>query len=904
MRPAVGTMATDGLRALGEDDIAAGVLPRLAHVVSARPDHVAVDDGESCVSFRELASRAAQVRLDVEARLGAATAPVGRPGPTTATTTARGTNGAGATNGAAVTDSPAPVAVLGAHDAASVIAIVGVLATGRPVVVLDDRTPVPWQKRLLAQIGAQLVVTSAARDGAVETATTIVGRDRVVATDPPGSATPAGLAAPAAPATAGAGDIVGAVGPETLWRDPPPAETPAVIAFTSGTTGASKPVVGSHRLLVRDAWNSAVATCCYDDRDVVLHTLPLPFHAGLTTAIHTLLIGCGMRLVDVRALGVAPLPGIVADSGATLLVTSPAILRGLAASDPDRDLLAGLTGLTVAGEAVYGRDIEAARSIVGPHCVVRNRYGASEVGLIAEHVVVDVPTGRLPVGRGVGWSRVDVVREDGRSADVGERGTITVTAPDIALGYLGRPGDPSFADNGDGTRTFITSDLGRRLPDGTIDLTGRSDDTLSVRGYLVDPGEVEAVVLTLPGVRECVVSGHESGSGTRLLAYVVGEAASDPAAVRARLRERLPGYMVPAEVVALSALPRTDRGKIDRRSLPLPASGDRGHEPLSHWEQLVADAWTTVLDAVDLRPDADFFALGGDSLAAEELMTRLRDDLGVAGERATSRTLAETPTLREFAAAVEPRAQRGGAGRVPLHAAGTRPPLFVVAGAGGLGRTLGSLARRLGADQPVHALQSPSLEGRALPEVSIAASARRHLEAARQVTDGPLFLAGHGFGGLVALEMARLAEESGQPVPFLALLDTTPPAQMRPDSRSRWRRAKADLGLIAASLRDTTGGAEAWRWQLKADAMAAEYVPTVRTGRTLVLTASDGPAPAGQEAWSQYLTHMIHRHVPGGPLTMLRPPHVDAVASHLRTCLDDALAADTGVRAGGSAVHA
>ena len=285
-------------------------------------------------------------------------------------------------------------------------------------------------------------------------------------------------------------------------------------------------------------------------------------------------------------------------------------------------------------------------------------------------------------------------------------------------------------------------------------------------------------------------------------------------------------------------------------------------------------------------------------------MTRLRDDLGVPAERASSAALAQAPTLREFAAAVEPRGHRGGSGRVPLHAAGSRPPLFVVAGAGGLGRTLGPLARRLGADQPVHALQSPSLEGRALPEVSITATARRHLAAAREVTTGPLFLAGHGFGGLVALEMARLAEEAGEEVPLVALLDTTPPAQMRPDSRPRWRRAKADLGLLAASLRDTSGGSEAWRWQLKADALAAEYDPPSRTGRTLVLTASDGPAPVGQKAWSHHLTRMTHRHVPGGPLTMLRPPHVDAVAAHLRTTLDDVLAAEGGARLVGSDARA
>lgn len=845
VRPAVGTTSAGGLRPLGETDIAKGILPRLQYVTSVRPEHVAVDDGTQALGFAQLAARAATVRQQVESAVAEAS-----PAPTPALGTKE------------------PIALLAGHDAGSVVALVGLLASGHPVVVLDEATPAPWQKRLLAQVGARFVVVDSARTQARAAAVSIAG-SFVVAVTTGENTTDA----------------------ESLWQNLPAADAPALIAFTSGTTGATKPVVGSHRLVMRDAWNSAVASCCYDPDDVVIDTLPLPFHAGLTTALHTLVIGCGMRLVDVRTGGVTPLPQIVADSRATLLVTSPAILRGLVASDPDPELLAGLCGLTVAGESVYGRDLAAAAEFFGPHCVMRNRYGASEVGLITEHILGDIPAGRIPVGRSVGWTRVDVVREDGSSAQIGEKGTITVTAPDVALGYWGRPDDPAFVDHPDGTRTFRTSDLGVRLPDGSIDLTGRSDHTVSVRGYLVDPGEVEAVALTLPGVRECLVVGSETENGHRLVAYVVGEAASDPAALRARLRERLPGHMVPAEVVPLSALPRTDRGKVDRLALPLPTPGDRGHEPFSHWEHLVADAWTQVLGTEDLHPDDDFFTLGGDSLAAEELMARLRDDLGVAPARASSRTLVQAPGLREFAAAVEPDRRQSRSGLVPLHAAGSRPPLFVVAGAGGLGRTFGTLARRLGADQPVHALQSPSLEGRALPETSVTALAKHHLAAIRDITSGPLLLAGHGFGGLVALEIARLSEESHTPVPFVALLDVIPPALTRPDSRPAWRRAKSGLGLLRASLSETTGASEAWRWQLQADALAAAYTPSVRTGRTLVLTAADGPAPDGQAKWAEVLPTMTHRHVAGGSLTMLRPPHVDAVAAHLRTALDDALAA-------------
>ncbi|MDO5626783.1 MAG: AMP-binding protein [Mobilicoccus sp.] len=821
-RPAVGTTMQDDLPHIDELDIAAGVIPRLRAVVGARGAHVAVVDDEERLTYRELAGRAAEVC----ARVRGLHAEVG-----------------------------APVAVLARHDVAAVCAVVGVLASGSPVLVLDPDTPASWARRLLTQVGTTVVIATddEARAIAEQLGGTVV-------------------------TTTGDG-----VDPESLWLDPPAADAPALIAFTSGTTGAHKPVVGDHRLLVRDAWNSAVASCCYDAADVLVHTLPLPFHAGLTTMIHALLVGATVRLVDVRRRGVTALPAAVADCGGTLLVTSPAILRHLTASEPDPALLAGLHGLTVAGDTVYGRDIAAARPLLGAHCVIRNRYGSSEVGLISEHVVTDLPDGRIPVGRPIGWTRMDVVRDDGASAAVGEKGLITVTAPQIALGYWGRE-DEAFVDNPDGTRTFRTSDLGRRLPDGTIDLTGRSDDTVSVRGYLVDPGEVEAVLCTMPGVRECLVAGQDS----RLVAVVVGEAGSDPAGLRARLRERLPGHMVPAEIVPASTLPRTERGKVDR-TRPV-AAPPAPREPLTHWEQLVGDAWGAVLGTDDLGPDSDFFALGGDSLAAEELMTRLRDDLGVPPEQATSRALVAAPTLREFAAAV--RTKRTG-GLVPLHTAGDRPPLFVVAGAGGLGRTFGPLARRLGADQPVYALQSSSLEGRGLPERSITAMARRHLQSVRSVTTGAVAIAGHGFGGLVALELARLLEERGQPVTLVSLLDVTPPEDTRRDVRPAWRRAKSDLGLLRAAVQETTGGAQAWRWQVQADTLAHAYTPTARAGRTLVVTADDGPAAGGQASWPHLLGGATHIRVAGGPLTMVRPPYVDAVAAHLRTALDDALAGGT-----------
>ncbi|GAB96203.1 acyl-coenzyme A synthetase/AMP-(fatty) acid ligase/thioesterase domain-containing protein [Kineosphaera limosa] len=833
---------------LTEDEVAAGILPRLRTVVESIGDRVAVSDEVEDLTFAQLAQRSAAAL-------------------------------AGLRRAAADLPADQPVGMLYGHTVGAVATLVAVLASGHPVLVLDPRSPAPRLRTLVERSGVTLICA----DEANEALAADLGATVTVPLRDADESTPVDL----------------------LWQNPPEPTQVAALAFTSGSTGQPKPVANDHRLFVRDAWNSSIATGCYDSTGVIAHTLPIAFHAGLTTTIHGLLVGACMRLYDSRSRGIANLPAFIAEYGCTVMITSPAILRAFCSSQPDRAALRSLTSVTIAGEAAYGRDADALRPLLPPTCVLRNRYGSSETGLISEYVITpDAPAidGPLPVGRGVGRTVIDLVATTAAggievSVEPGATGQITVTAPDVALGYWGMPNETgdSFRDNPDGTRTYRTSDLGRFLPDSSMQLVGRADHSVKVRGYLVDPAEVDAALFALPAVREAVVVGvpRQTG-GTRLVAYIVGtDGPPDAGALRAELRRALPAHMVPEGLVFLEALPRSERGKIDRAALPEPPAAARVEEDgsLSYFEQLVAMIWAQVLDVDHVGADDDFFALGGDSLATEELMTRISQELNIPSERVHSGVLAQAPVLRDFAATLQESGSGVNGALVPLNTEGDKEPLFIMAGAGGLGIAFVGLSRRLGKDRPAYALQSPVIEGRGWPERSVRQMAADNIERLRQVQpQGPYHLAGHSFGGILAFEMAHQLRDAGHEVALLALLDSFPPdPELHPAPEgSALLRARRRLMLHYTTLRSTPGGSGNGRLFEQSKALAKRYRGRPYPGKSIVFLAQS-PEKEQRDNWDRYLCGQWERiEVTGDHYTMIRPPWVYEVADVLARELEAA----------------
>ncbi|HVF59868.1 MAG TPA: amino acid adenylation domain-containing protein [Thermoanaerobaculia bacterium] len=451
----------------------------------------------------------------------------------------------------------------------------------------------------------------------------------------------------------------------------------AYLAFTSGSTGSPKGILGRHGSLSHFIpWQRYRYGFGEADRFSLLSGLSHdPLHRDVFTPLQT---GGSIAVPDPDRIGS---PGYLSawlhDERVTVANLTPAMGQLLAEGGGVGSLPA-LRLVFVVGDILTRRDVLRLQELA-PELVCVNHYGSTETQRAVGYYVVPprdaagVPE-VLPLGRGIPDVQLLVVNAAGQVAGVGEVGEIWVRSPHVALGYLGEPERTAerFMVNpwtGEVTdRAYRTGDLGRYLPGGDVTFAGRADQQVKVRGFRIELGEIESVMGRHPGVREAAVVARGEGSDKRLVAYVVpSDGTADVAALRAFLKERLPDYMVPSAWVALAALPLTPNGKLDRRALPdPPEEGSTGElvAPRTLAEELVAEIWREVLRRDRIGVHDDFFDLGGHSLLATQVLARVAEGFDV---ELPVRTVFEYPTLEQFALAVE-SALLSTLGEVPAEA--------------------------------------------------------------------------------------------------------------------------------------------------------------------------------------------------------------------------------------------
>jgi thioesterase domain-containing protein len=352
-----------------------------------------------------------------------------------------------------------------------------------------------------------------------------------------------------------------------------------------------------------------------------------------------------------------------------------------------------------------------------------------------------------------------------------------------------------------GERLYWTGDLGRYWPDGTIEFLGREDRQVKIQGFRVEPGEVEAAIRSHPAVRECVVSAEEAPGGQRrLVALAVPHDGHRPdrEAITAHLRSRLPHYMVPGQIHLVQRLPLTPNGKVDvARALatlaePTTAAAGPARTEQGPFVRRLAALWAHLLQVPAVDPDADFFALGGNSLLALRLVNWVRTDLGL---DLPFRLVFEAPTVRGLADHLEHGDGDSSTCAVTL-ATGTGTELFLFHPVGGAVSSYVSLARSW--PGPVTAFESGGLTGGAAaadPDLETMA-ARYRAELQRRAPDGPYLLGGWSMGGVLAYEVGRQLAERGQPA-HVFMLDSDVHNIRQPDT---------DLARNLEFLGDLAGG--------------------------------------------------------------------------------------------------
>ncbi len=445
--------------------------------------------------------------------------------------------------------------------------------------------------------------------------------------------------------------------PPAITVDP---DALAYLAFTSGSTGTPNAIAGTHRPLSHFfRWEAERFGFSSEERFGVLSGLS---HDPLLRDLFTpLWVGAQLHLPDGDRLAA---PGYLSAWAQVRKISVLHVVPTLAQLlTRDAQPLPALRHVFFGGEPLTRQHV-LRLSAAAPNATAVNFYGATETPqAVGYHVVERTPArDRLPVGRGVDGSQLLVLR-DGALAAPGELGELHVRGPYLSRGYHLQPRLTAerFVANAlggaaPGDRLYRTGDLARYLPDGAVELSGRADRQVKIRGVRVELDEISGALERLPGVTAAAVLAVGQGQQERaLVAYVVpAHTAVDAHALRGALSRELPAALVPSAFHLLSALPRTPNGKLDERALralqPALAAGSSGGPPASEGERRLAVLWREVLGVAELGREDSFFQLGGHSLLGTQLISRIRDELGV---ELRLKELFESSTLAAMAAAVD-----------------------------------------------------------------------------------------------------------------------------------------------------------------------------------------------------------------------------------------------------------
>jgi amino acid adenylation domain-containing protein len=567
----------------------------------------------------------------------------------------------------------------------------------------------------------------------------------------------------------------------------------AYIIYTSGSTGKPKGVGVEHAQVVR-LFEATHDWYGFNDKDVWCLFHSFAFDVSVWELWGALRYGGQLVIVPRDIARSTPaFYRLVSDAGVTVLNQTPSAFRSFIEEHARSAMKHRLRYVIFAGEALepsmLGRWYASPQ---GQSARLVNMYGITETTVHVTYRVMEPSDTTLPgspIGKRIPDLRIYLLDGNGEPVPLGAAGEIHVGGAGVARGYFKRAEltaerfvpDPFSGEAG--ARMYRAGDLARYRSDGSLEFLGRNDDQVKVRGYRIEPGEIEARLAEHEAVGEAVVIAKEAAAGDkRLVAYVTRRPGAadeaEPAELVDMLRQhvaaRLPEYMVPAAFVRLEKLPLTPNGKLDRKALPEPnddAVAQRAYEaPQGDVEQALAAVWAELLGLERVGRNDNFFGLGGHSLLAVKLLEQLRrKNLGT-----DVTTLFERPVLKDFAKRVSEHRYQDTSIPIPVRRAGSELPVFFVPDGTGTVAYAYMLAEDLDTNVPVYVL--PWEQQHEEPVLSLDARAARMVALIKEIQpQGPYRLGGYCLGGVLAYAVAQHLCGIDETVSFLGLIDVAAP---------------------------------------------------------------------------------------------------------------------------------
>ncbi|WP_310423888.1 amino acid adenylation domain-containing protein [Chamaesiphon sp. VAR_48_metabat_135_sub] len=558
------------------------------------------------------------------------------------------------------------------------------------------------------------------------------------------------------------------------------------IIYTSGSTGKPKGVMVEHRNAVNFFTGMDARIDCHPG--VWLAVTSLSFDISVLEIFWTLTRGFKVVIYNAKTERTQgeqdnSIAALIDRHQVTHLQCTPSMASLLIGDLTTRTAIGQIQTMMVGGEALTEALALQLQQIIQGQ--VHNMYGPTETTIWSTTYPLSAVEGVVPLGKPIANTELYILDKLQQPVPIGIAGELLIGGKGVTRGYLNRPDltqerfipNPFNADPT--ARLYRTGDLVRYRSDGNLEFLGRIDFQVKIRGYRIELGEIETILGRHETIREVAIVVREDVPGDkRLVAYFVPQPGQEPTAaiLRTHLRSQLPEYMVPSNFIPLQAFPLTPNNKVDRKAFPAPlltqqveatAHTSDPHQPI---EQNLIEIWQKILqiEAVDITDN--FFDLGGHSLVALELFAQIER---IWNKRLFLSILFQSPTIAELANIIRQSEDlHAWSPLVLLASGGEKSPLFCIHPVGGNVLGYYDLAKIIGIDRPVYGLQARGINGEQQPFDRIEDMANYFIEAIQTVqSQGPYFLLGYSFGGIIAFDIARQLTAGGAKVAFLGLLD-------------------------------------------------------------------------------------------------------------------------------------